>query len=55
MLDFSEKYKNLICSDISKAQLESLYESFNIDIPKKYKKEFIYTSKGFVNKYCLDY
>lgn len=54
-MNFSERYKDLICMDISKFQLKSIYETPKIVLSDKYRKKFIHTPEGFVEKYCKEY
>ena len=52
-IDFAEKYKDLICKDIPKLQLQNYPNQ--IQIPEKYRKQFVHPEDGFVKKYCEDY
>ena len=52
-IDFSEKYKHLICEDIPKLQLQSYPNQ--PQIPEKYRKQFVPPEDGFVKKFCEEY
>lgn len=61
-IDFSEKYKHLICEDIPKYRLKSvedrggyLVRESKPRIPEEYRKKFIHTPDSFVCKFCEEY
>ena len=50
-INFAEKYAHLICTDISKKQLQSY--PYGSSLPDKYRKKFIHTEEGFAYKFCM--
>lgn len=60
-IDFSRKYANLRCEDLTIKQLSSQCEycsdipMIRENIPDKYRRPFIHPENGFVNLYCKAY
>ena len=51
-IDFSKEFKDLICADIPEVQASSYP---GMDIPEKYRKQFLHTEHGFAKMFCEEY
>ena len=52
-IDFTKEFADLIHEDIPKIQLQSYPNQ--LQIPEKYRKQFIHPENGFVKMFCEDY
>ena len=49
-MNFAQEFSDLICEDVSLIQCETPPES--LQIPEKYRKNFVHTPNGFVKLFC---
>ena len=49
-INFAQEFSDLVCEDIPLIQCKSPPES--LQIPEKYRKNFVHTPNGFVKLFC---